>query len=57
MIENKPSDVCQVCGHPVKPEESTPWLTGVAHLGCKKKTEGSMRDESGTIYGHDHPPA
>jgi len=54
MSDQRP--VCQICGKPVQPEDAVPWLTGVAHVGCKQKTEGRMREESETIFGHEHPP-
>lgn len=48
--------VCLVCGKRVKAEESSPYLNGVAHIGCKGRTEEEMREGSGTIFGHERPP-
>ncbi len=50
-LEKTPTLVCQICGKAVIPEEAVPYLTGMAHIGCKGKTEEEMREGSDTIYG------
>jgi len=49
--------VCQICGRTVSSDdESVPWLTGVAHAGCKGKEEKRMQSGSDTVFGKENKP-